>query len=454
MSDLLAAVAVQRAAPAPPVRIVHLGLGAFSRSHLAWYTQHASDRADWGISAYTGRSRGLADRLAAQDGVYTLVSRDDEGDRSELIESVVDAHAGDDVAALVADIAAPATAIITLTVTEVGYRLDAAGRPDGADPVVRADTDVLRAVFAGAVVPADASPSSALGRVLLGLEARRRAGGGALAIVSCDNLSDNGGRVQRALHAWSHMLSAQLAEWIGRHVQFVSSSVDRITPGLDAVDAASLERQYGDSAPVVAEPFSDWVISGRFPAGRPDWESAGARFVDDLEAWEARKLWLLNGAHTLLACLGLVRGHRTVAEAIADPFCARAVDDLWDEAERHLPAGLGIEGYRTALLQRFRNSRIAHRLTQIASDSAAKLSLRVIPVLQRERAAGRMPKGGVRTLAAWVEASEAGLISTGARATEEGDATEQLLRRLGSGIADDRPLVRAVDRDRGLLSGN
>ena len=63
MSDTTSAtepVRLSRAAgfgrPPAPVRILHLGLGNFVRAHLAWYTEHAPDAADWGIAAFTGRS--------------------------------------------------------------------------------------------------------------------------------------------------------------------------------------------------------------------------------------------------------------------------------------------------------------------------------------------------------------------------------------------------------------
>ena len=48
------------AAPAAPVRIVHLGLGNFFRAHAAWYTDRAPDADEWGIAAFTGRSAGTA----------------------------------------------------------------------------------------------------------------------------------------------------------------------------------------------------------------------------------------------------------------------------------------------------------------------------------------------------------------------------------------------------------
>nr|WP_236571321.1 mannitol dehydrogenase family protein [Microbacterium hydrocarbonoxydans] len=378
-----------RESSAPPVRIVHMGLGAFHRSHLAWYTAHAPDAAEWGIAAYTGRSAAVADALTAQDGLYTLVVRSPARDDAERIGSIVRAHPGTDVSSFLSDVAARSTAIVSLTITEAAY----------ADQALPLD----RALLAGSADadPAGLRPLSAIGRLVLGLEARRRAEAGALALVSCDNLPDNGGVLRAAVLAVARGVPG-LARWIEQYVSFVSCSVDRITPRLSDDEAAELRETYGDRAPVVAEPFSDWVIAGGFPAGRPQWEAAGARFADDLEPWEARKLWLLNGAHTLLASLGRLRGHLTVAEASADPDCLRAVEAYWDEACRHLPAELDLSEYRSALLERFRNPRIRHLLAQIALDADTKMRVRIAPVAERERAADRSGAACAAVIAAWL----------------------------------------------------
>lgn len=366
-----------------------MGLGAFHRSHLAWYTAHASDAAEWGIAAYTGRSAGLAEELTAQDGLYTLVVRSPTGDEAERIDSIVRAHPGTDIPSFMNDVAAPETAIVSLTITEAAYA-------DQALPLDRTllaeskDTDL-----------SDIRPSTAIGRLVLGLEARRRAGSGALALVSCDNLPENGGVLRQAVHAVATEVTG-LVDWIDVHVSFVSSSVDRITPRLSNEETIELAHRYGDRAPVVAEPFSDWVIAGEFSAGRPQWESAGARFTGDLEPWEARKLWLLNGAHTLLASLGRLHGHLTVAEAITDAECLRDVNAYWDEACRHLPAGLELPEYRAALLERFRNPRIRHLLAQIGLDADTKMRVRIAPVAERERSARRSADACAKVVAAWL----------------------------------------------------
>ncbi|MBO1268098.1 mannitol dehydrogenase family protein [Arthrobacter cavernae] len=374
-----------------------MGLGAFHRSHQAWYTQQAGDSAEWGIASFTGRRPDAAEVLAAQDGLYTVVERSDEGDSFEVITSIVEAVDGADVARFVELLAAPLTSVVTLTITEAAYRLNADGKLDSKAPDVVADLALLTAASAD-------KPATPLGRLVLGLAARRDADAGPLAVVCCDNLSDNGTVARNAVVGMASAFDAGLAAWIDANVSFVSTSVDRITPrttdaDLDAVAAAC---GYRDESPVVTEPFHNWVLSGDFPAGRPRWEDAGAMFVAEIEPYENRKLWLLNGAHSLLAYAGQLRGHTTVAEALGDDVCRQAVEEFWDEAAANLHGeGLHVPAYRAALLERFGNSRIAHHLAQIAMDGSTKLRMRAVPVLRAERAAGRSGEAAARMIAAW-----------------------------------------------------
>lgn len=356
-----------------PVRLVHLGLGNFFRAHQAWYTAHAPDAADWGYAAFSSFRPDLADAMRAQDCLYTLVERGDDGDRFEVIDSVVEAWLGARVDRLNQLISDPAVAVVTLTITEVGYQI--------------------------AQAPAAETP---LGRLVHALDGRRQAGGEPIALVPCDNQPDNAAVLRNALLAFD--LDRDLRSWIEGSVSIVGTSVDRITPQSEPAFVRTVLDQTGhaDQVPVVTEPFSDWVLSGEFPAGRPQWH---ARFVDDIRPWQTRKLWMLNGAHSLLAAAGPLRGHRTVAEAIGDPELAGAVERLWDEDLRHLPDVDGT-AYRQALLSRFRNRRIEHRLEQIARDAEVKLSLRVGPVAVAERQAGRDGEGAASAIGAWAAASQ------------------------------------------------
>lgn len=410
-----------------PVRIVHVGLGAFHRAHQAWYTDQADPGREWGIAAFTGRSPKAAGELNSQDGLYTLIERAGDGDRFSVIGSIVEAYDGADLASLARLTAAPATAIVTMTVTEAAYYLGVDGRLDLASPVVSKDIALLRAAWAEGMkaapaveVPATESgdgslaplqggppevPASMAARLVVGLDARRRAGAGPVAVVSCDNLAANGTAARHAVLGTAAEVDEALAAWIDANVSFVDTSIDRITPRTTEADVADVAEAtgYADLTPVVTESFHSWVLSGTFPAGRPRWEDAGAVFVDDIEHFERRKLWLLNGAHSLMAYSGQLRGHETVAQALADPACAGWVEDFWNEAAAHLPEPeLDVPAYRAALRERFANPRIAHYLAQIAMDGSSKLRMRAVPVLKAEREAGRTGAGAARLIAAWI----------------------------------------------------
>ena len=175
----------RRPPPAAPVRIIHLGLGHFFRAHRAWYTARAKDAAGWGIAAFTGRDPLMAKRLSAQDSLYTLVTRGADGDRVEVVDALSECLPGDNLARLAESAADPAVAIITIIVTENGYRLRSGGEPDPVDPMLASDLEQLRGDGTSPV-------ASTLGRVVWALRARYAAGAGGLAIVPCDNIPNNG----------------------------------------------------------------------------------------------------------------------------------------------------------------------------------------------------------------------------------------------------------------------
>lgn len=400
-------------APRAEARIVHIGLGAFHRAHQAWYTAQAND--GWGIAAFTGRSATAANELSSQDGLYTLVTRQAQEDSFEVIGSIVQAHDAADLNALSNLLASPSVGIITLTITEAGYKLDPRAETpslDLNDVQVGADLQTLRASYEGGVFAQTARQLGELqlatvpARLVVALAARRAADGWPIALVSCDNLPDNGKVARAGILGLARQVDVQLAEWIEANVSFVDTSIDRITPRLTAEDRTTVAAATGfeDCTPVVTEPFSSWVIAGEFPAGRPAWEKAGAQFVQDLGPFERRKLWLLNGAHTLMSFAGQLRGHQTVAQALADATISDWVEEFWDAAAAHLTEPeLNIAQYRQALRTRFENPRIAHFLQQIAMDGSIKLAARAVPVYQAERRAGRNGQGALRLFAAWCE---------------------------------------------------
>lgn len=383
--------------PGPPARIVHLGLGNFFRAHQAWYTDRAADADRWGIAAFSGRSAGIGAELALQDNLYTLVTVGPEENEYRVISSIAAAHSGTDVDALLSYLADPQVTVVTTTITEAGYLRDDLGRLDLDDSGVTAD---VAAIEAGNLHAVRTGP----GKLVAGLIERRRAGAGPINLVSCDNLPDNGTVLAVVLGDLARRAAPDLVDYLDDEVGFITTMVDRITPRpSDEIRQAVLdERGVDDPAALATEPFSEWVLAGDFKAPRPDWESAGAQFVDDIVPHELRKLWLLNGAHSLLAYAATIKGHETVSDAIGDPVVRGWVDEWWDVAQRQLPLAEDVvRNYRAALLERFGNPRMRDQLSRIAADGSQKLPIRIVPALLADRKAGNSPLGAERAVAAW-----------------------------------------------------
>lgn len=388
----------QHGRPAAPIRIIHLGIGNFTRAHQAWYTEHAPDAGEWGIAAFTGRSPKMADTLSPQDGLYTLITKEAEGDSYEVISVLSAVHAADDEDALVSYFEDPEVAIVTSTVTEAGYCRGSDGHIDAERDDVAADIQVLKDGGVGILNTAPA-------RIVKGLKARQAADAGAIAIVPCDNLPDNGDAFRTVVEDVAKEVDQNLYSWMQDNVSWVTTMVDRITPATtdsERTDVAESEG-YDDAAPVPTEPFSEWVLSGEFPKGRPAWDDAGAKFVDDVEPHEQRKLWMLNGSHSLMAYAATIVGKETVYDAITDETVRGWVNEWWDMAAKHLPLPADeVEEYRSALTARFENPQIKHLLKQIAMDGSQKIPVRIVPALRKEREEGALPAGPIRAIAAWI----------------------------------------------------
>ena len=153
------------------------------------------------------------------------------------------------------------------------------------------------------------------------------------AVLSCDNLPDNGAVLHRALVAFARLTDADLARWIEAEVVCPRTMVDSITPATDDALRTRAQALTGvvDEWPIQREPFTQWVVED-LPAMRDaDWQSVGVTLAKDVGVYDRAKLRLLNGPHSTLAYLGLLRGHESVADAMRDEQLAQFVELLMTE---------------------------------------------------------------------------------------------------------------------------
>ncbi|TKV43140.1 MULTISPECIES: mannitol dehydrogenase family protein [Sphingobium] len=384
-----------RAAVRPGV--VHLGIGAFNRAHQAVIFDDALTAGDlrWGVIAASLRSPGVRDQMMPQDCLYTMLVRDGSAEQARIIGVVSQVLvAPEDPAALVASLAAPDTHIVTLTVTEKGYKLDpATGALIEGDPQLAADLASL------------AAPQTAPGFLVAALAARRAAGLPPFTAISCDNLPHNGTRLRNAVLALAARHDPALADWIAAEGAFPETMVDRIVPATTDADIAALADRLGveDQAMVKTEPFLQWVIEDKFCGPRPDF-GAGVQVTAAVAPWEEAKLRLLNGAHSGIAYLGGLAGIDHVHEVLALSEARHFVETLWDEAQTTLspPPELDVAAYRRELMARFDNPTLQHRTRQIAMDGSQKLPQRLLATIAARLSAGQGIDALSLAVAAWV----------------------------------------------------
>ena len=397
--------------------IVHIGVGGFHRSHQAMYIDTLMNRGaamDWGICGIGVQPSNttMRDALAAQDGLYTLVLRHGDGTwEPRVIGSIVEyLFAPDDPGAVIEKMAAPATRIVSLTVTEGGYHLDAVtGEFDASDPPVLAD---LRA---------GAAPRTVFGLVTEALARRRDRGIPAFTILSCDNIQGNGHVSQRVFTAFASLRDPELADWMASHVRFPNCMVDRITPVTTDADRESLSRRFGieDRWPVLCEPFTQWVLEDSFADGRPVLEDAGVQIVPDVEPYELMKLRLLNASHQALCYPGYLVGYRLVHEVTSDPlFAGFLLDYMRGEAIptlRPVP-GIDLAAYAHQLIERFSNPEVGDTVARLCANASDLIPKFLLPVVREQLAAGGPFTRAAAVVACWARYCEG--------ADESGEAIE------------------------------
>lgn len=381
-----------------PSGIVHLGLGAFFRAHGAIYIAEAMQAAggDWGITGVSLQSPSTRDKLRPQGWSYTALELTPSGENPQVVTVLHEVLVAPENPQAVLDaMTAETTHIVSLTVTEKGYCHEpSTGRLNLAHPDIVHDL-------------ANPLPKSAPGYLVRALMARRDKGLPPFTVLCCDNLPENGRVVHGVVLELARAVDPGLADWIEAKGAFPSTMVDRIVPATTAGDLDRLEAVtgYRDEAPVMHEPFRQWVVEDNFCGPRPALHQVGVQLVADVTPYEHMKLRMLNGTHSSLAYLGYLAGYDTIADAMAAPAFADFVRRLWREEiipALTAPPGQDLDAYAEALAERYANPAIRHRTWQIAMDGSQKLPQRILGTIAENRAAGRPVRGLVLAVAAWM----------------------------------------------------
>ena len=371
------------------VGIVHFGVGGFHRAHQAMYIDRLLEKGqatEWGICGVgiMAADRKMAEVMAAQDGMYTLLLENpDGGHDARVIGSIVDyRYAPDDPEAVIELLAAPSTRIISLTITEGGYNIDNLG--DGVN------------VF---------------GLVAEALARRRDRGIASPTIVSCDNIEGNGEVARHAFTTYAERVYPGLGEWMSTHTRFPNSMVDRITPVTTPDVIAVLESEFGveDQWPVAAEPFTSWVLEDDFSDGRPPFEDVDVLLVDDVTPYELMKLRLLNASHQSLCYFAYLAGYRLVHDAASDQLLAEFLRQYMDsEATPTLKPvpGIDLPDYKRTLIERFANPGVKDTIARLCFGSSDRIPKWLLPVIRENLKTGAPVRLSAATVASWARYAE------------------------------------------------
>lgn len=382
-------------------RIVHIGAGAFNRSHLAVYLDDLLARADephWGELAVglLPADQQIHAGLAAQDHLYSLMLVDTGQEQLRVVGSLVGhLYAPSDPAAVLQRMTAAECAIISLTVTEGGYFIE-----DASDRFLEDHADVRHDL------ENPAAPRTWLGYVAEAAARRMRMGRGPFTLLSCDNLQGNGAIARKALLAFAAARDPILHRWIEEHVAFPCSMVDRITPRTTDENRAIIVDKFGvrDAVPVVCEPFRQWVLEDSFAAARPAFERAGAQITTDVAPYEKMKMRLLNGGHSTLGYFADLLGLEFIRDAAVDPLLRRLLHAYMDEVKQTVPRlpGIDLNDYADTVVRRFANTAIRDQVARICSEGSAKIARFLVPPLADLLRNGKSPRVLPLVIAGWL----------------------------------------------------
>jgi len=379
--------------------VVHVGLGNFHRAHQAVYLDRlfsTGEGHDWALVGASLRDNDKAIRsdLEAQDWLYTVLELVPDGLTARVCGSMIDyVQIAPD--AMIKAMSDPAIRIVSLTITEGGYYVDAAtGGFDTGHPDIRHDIDNPDA------------PRSVFGCIIAALRNRRDAGIAPFTVMSCDNLPENGHVAHNATVGLAHAQSSDIGTWIEQTVAFPNSMVDCITPATSQREIDLVSTRFGieDARPVACEPFRQWVLEDRFSSGRPALEKVGVEFVQDVAPYELMKLRILNGGHAAIAYPAGLMDIRFVHDAMRNELVAGFLDKL--EKTEIIPTvpeipGVSRQDYYAMVVERFSNEAVGDTIPRLCLDGSNRQPKFVLPVVEARLAEGKSIDGLALESALW-----------------------------------------------------
>jgi len=422
-------------------RIVHLGFGAFHRAHQGLYTCETAQKSgsDWGIceiNLFGGEA--LVNQLREQDHLYTVVEKGAQRNTVKVSGAVTESlhPALDSKQAVLEKMAEAQVAIVSMTITEKGYCADpATGRLDKNNPLIQHD------------LANPHTPDSAIGYIVEALRMRRDRGLTPFTVMSCDNVQENGHVARASVLDFAMLLDEELAGWIEANVTFPCTMVDRIVPAATDETLAEIALLMGVNDPcgIACEPFRQWVIEDNFVNGRPEWDVAGAEFVDDVVPYEEMKLRMLNGSHSFLAYLGYLGGYPHISDTMTNEAYRKAAFDMMMQAQApslDMPEGTDLAKYAQLLIDRFTNPSLKHQTWQIAMDGSQKIPQRMGGSLRFHLEHGSDYRWIAMGIAGWMR--YVGAVDEKGQVIDVRDPMAEELKAIHCQCATDEQVVKAL----------
>ena len=358
--------------------ILHFGVGNFHRAHQCIYLDtlfNAGYDHDWaviGASVMPGDAR-VRELLAQQDWLTSVTAQSAAGRDARVTGVMIDYVSPTDSAAILATLENPAIRIVSMTVTEGGYFVDAeSGLFDSQHPAIQTDAGHFD------------SPQTVFGLIARALKTRRSKRLPAFTVLSCDNLPHNGDVTRRAVVGMAELVDTQLAAWIDTNASFPNGMVDRIAPGTGEVERQQVMQDLGmaDSAPVFCEDYLQWVLEDKFACGRPQLEKVGVQFVDNVVPFETMKIRILNGGHALIAYPAGLLDIEGTAEAMSHPLIRGFLDQV--EQDEILPIVPSVPNtdlgqYYSTVVSRFANPHVVDTVRRLCLDGSNRQPKFIVP---------------------------------------------------------------------------